>query len=74
MQRERFTMDLSGNDALSLEYKLQEGRALRHLDLADVINYSPGLRLVRPKETGLKEEVLGFLGPNFRPLDDDVGD
>ncbi len=74
MQHERFTMDPSENDALSLEYKLHEGCALRHLDLADVINYSPGLRLVRPEETGLEEEVLHFVGPNFRQLDDDVRD
>ncbi len=66
--------DPSGNDALPLEYKLQEGCAFRYLDLSDFVDKPTILRLFRPYEVGLEEQPVRFLRANIGPLLNDPGD
>ena len=61
------------DDALTLEYKLNERGSLRHLDVVDLVNNAAGLGLVGPEEGGPQEKAIYFLGPNFGPPNDNIG-
>ena len=51
----------SANDALPLEYKLQNRHPQRQVNVRDFINNAPLQRVDRPEERGLKEELLHVL-------------
>ena len=57
------------NDALSLEYKLNEGRARRQTDVSNFANNAVGQSEVRSLGLGVKEELLdlGRRQPHTRP-------
>ena len=62
------------NDALSLEYKLENRRACGYLDLSDIVNNPVGLGVVWISGYGLEKHLLGLLGSDLRALSDDVSD
>ena len=74
MQRKGFTMDPSGNDALPLEYKLKERRAIRHLRVPDLVDNAEFLGLRRANKGGLQKEAFDFLGTNVCPFVDNLLD
>lgn len=66
-------MVINDNDALPLEYKLQEGRPFRHLDVSDIINNPAPFCLVSTNEGGLEEQLLNVVGGHFGVTDDHIG-
>lgn len=57
-----FIRDISANDALPLEYKLQYGHTLRNADISDFINNTAVFSLHCTEESGLEEELAGLVG------------
>ena len=62
------------NDALSLEYKLVNGRASRDFHLADVVNDPAGLGVVWISGYSLQEQLGDFLRADSRALSDNRPD
>ena len=62
------------NDALSLEYKLKEGRARRQVDIADFMNNALSQREVSVLGLGLKEELLDLGRRQLRAVSENIPD
>lgn len=67
---------MSGNyqsDNCSLpEYELEEGDALRELDIADLINNTSALCVLSCDESRVEEKFVNLFLGHCRPLDNDV--
>lgn len=59
-------------DGLPAEYKLKEGRALRHFELSDIINNTEALRFMSRNEGGTQEHAANNLVSHGRTLGDDL--
>lgn len=60
------------NDALSLEYKLNEGRARRQVDVADFVNDALRQRETSVLGLGLEEELLDLGRRQLRAVGENV--
>ncbi len=56
-----YIFDVSENDALPLEYKLDNRQPLRQVDVTDFINNSPFVSLGCTKEGSFEEQRLDVL-------------
>lgn len=56
---------VNDNDALPLEYKLQERRPVRYLDLNDIINNPAPFCVVRSYERRFEEQAGDILGADL---------
>ena len=65
---------ISENDALSLEYKLKEGCALGHLDLADITNNPLAAGVLWVFGDSLQEQLVRFVRRECGALTEDLGD
>jgi hypothetical protein len=62
--------DPNGNDALPLEYKLENRHARGYAHVADFVNNTLSLSFVREHERRFQEEGFRFLGVNASPFAD----
>ena len=62
------------NDALALEYKLQDRRPLGNIDIADLVNDPTRQGIAWVSGYGLKEESLDFACLDLGSLSDDLSD
>ena len=69
-----YVFDVSDNDALPLEYKLNNWQPLRQADLSDFMDNSVFLRLHRTHEGSFEKQLLDILGGEGRVLNQDVSD
>ena len=68
-------LELNANDGLALEYKLENGLAIRYLNLADVMDNPPLFRVPGVFGYCLPEERFDFgLVSKFATVSDDRGD
>ena len=65
---------LPENDALPLEYKLNNWCAKGNLDLADVVNNSVPFRIIRIPSRGLEKQLIDRRGLQSRALPDYLSD
>lgn len=64
-----YVFDVSDNDALPLEYKLQNRQPRRQADISDFINNAAVERFHASKESGLKEKLFDVFGCQIGVLD-----
>lgn len=69
-----FIRDVSDNDALPLEYKLQNRNPFRQVDVSDFVNNTSFFRIYGPEESCLKEKLFDVFHGKVRMLDENVAD
>lgn len=69
-----YVFEVSANDALPLEYKLQNRQPLRQADVSDFINNAPVERFHASEKSGFQEKLLDIFGRKICVLDKDVAD
>lgn len=69
-----YIFDVSENDALPLEYKLNKRNALRNANLSDFVNNTAFMSFISPEKSSFKEKVFDIFGGKVCVLDENVSD
>ena len=67
-----YVFDISANDALPLEYKLNHRQPTRQANLSDFVDNPMFFRLHRTQEGGFEKQLLNVLGGEGSMLDQDI--
>lgn len=74
MQSHPYVFSVNENDGLPLEYKLEEWRPGRYLDVKDIVNNPAPFCFDGPNEGGLKKQLLSFVRADLGVTYNDVAD